>query len=114
MYSVEERSMNGSAIRLHKVNEGDAIVIGEGIETTLSASILTGLPGWASMDAGKMELIEIPEMIKMIVIAGDNDESFTGQAAAYNLAKRLKLKGKIVEVIIPEKIGDFNDKLLDK
>lgn len=109
MYSVEEKSMNGSAIRLHKINVGDAIVIGEGIETTLSASVLTGLPGWAAMDAGKMELIEIPEQIKMIVIAGDNDKSFTGQAAAYNLAKRLTLQGKIVEVIIPEKIGDFND-----
>jgi putative DNA primase/helicase len=49
------------------------------------------------------------------VIAADNDYSYTGQAAAYALAKRLKLAGKIVEVIMPEIIGeDFNDEIKRK
>lgn len=110
MYSVERGSMVGSAIRLHKLNGRDEIVLGEGIETTLSASELTGLPAWACMDAGKMEKVEIPEQIKRVVIAGDNDGSYVGQAAAYALAKRLKAQGKIVEVMIPPTIGeDWNN-----
>ena len=110
MYAIDTGSMIGGAIRLNKIGTGNAIVIGEGIETSLSAGILTGLPAWSSMDAGKLEKVEIPEQITQVVIAGDNDVSYTGQSAAYNLAKRLKNHGKIVNVIFPEKIGtDFND-----
>lgn len=109
MYAVERGAMVGSAIRLHKLNGGSEVVIGEGIETTLSASQITGMPAWAAMDAGKMEAIIIPEQIRRVVIAADNDESFTGQASAYALAKRLKFEGKSVEIMMPPRIGDWND-----
>jgi len=115
MYAMQKGSMTGSAIRLHMLNGGDALVIGEGIETSLSAAEITGLPAWAAMDSGKLETVEIPDQVKRIVIAADNDYSYTGQAAAYALAKRLKLAGKIVEVIMPEIIGeDFNDEIKRK
>lgn len=110
MYAVEQGSMAGSAVRLHKLNGSDAIVIGEGIETSLSAAQITGLPAWAALDAGKLEAVQIPDQIKRVVIAGDSDHSYTGQAAAYALAKRLKHEGKSVEVMIPDEIGkDWND-----
>lgn len=109
MYSVAERSMVGSAVRLNKIGDSETLLIAEGIETALSARQITGIPAWAAMDAGKMESVEIPEHIKNVVIAGDIDETFTGQAAAYNLAKRLRLQNKFVEVIFPEKGNDFND-----
>jgi putative DNA primase/helicase len=114
MYAVEDGSMNGSAIRLHKLNGGDSIVIGEGIETSLSASELIGLPAWAAMDAQKLEVVQIPDQIKRIVIAGDLDDSFTGQKASYSLAKRLKSEGKKVDVIFPTIGKDFNDELKAK
>lgn len=113
MYAVEDGSMNGSAIRLHKLNGGNAIVIGEGIETSLSAGQITGLPAWAAMDAGKLEVVEIPDQIKRVVIAGDADESYTGQKAAFTLAKRLKLEGKSVEVIFPAIGKDFNEQITE-
>lgn len=110
MYSVEKGSMMGGAVRLHKLNGGDAIVIGEGIESSLSAAMVTGLPAWAALDAGKLEVVEIPDVIKRVVIAADNDLSYTGQRSAYILAHRLHMQGKQVEVIIPEIKGeDFND-----
>ena len=110
MYAVADGAMVGSALRLQKLNGGDAIVIGEGIETSLSAGKITGLPAWAAMDAGKLEKVEIPDQIRRVVIAADNDASFTGQAAAYALAKRLKIAGKSVEVIVPITQGeDWND-----
>ena len=110
LYAVADGAMVGSALRLQKLNGGDAIVIGEGIETSLSAGKITGLPAWAAMDAGKLEKVEIPDQIRRVVIAADNDASFTGQAAAYALAKRLALAGKSVEVIVPITQGeDWND-----
>ena len=112
MYTVADGAMIGSAIRLHPLNGGSAIVIAEGIETALSASIMTGLPAWSCMDAGKMEKVILPEQVQHVVIAGDLDVSYTGQAAAYALAKRLKSEGKNIEVIFPKEVGtDFNDEL---
>lgn len=111
MYTCEKGAMMGGAVRLHKLNGGDAIVIGEGIESSLSASIITGLPAWAAMDAGKLEAVEIPDVIKRVVIAADNDVSYTGQRSAYILAHRLAMQGKTVEVIMPDIQGeDCNDR----
>jgi len=112
MYAVEKNSMVGSAIRLHRLNGGDTIVIGEGIETVLSYSQMVNIPAWAAMDAGKLESVHIPDQIKKVIICADKDSSFTGQAAAFTLAKRLKLAGKIVEVVMPENFDeDFNDQI---
>lgn len=112
MYAIDQGAMVGSAIRLHKLNGGDSLIVGEGIETCLSASKLFHWPAWAAMDAGKLEQIEIPDQVNYVCIAADNDTSFTGQAAAYKLAKRLKGQGKKVKVMLPEKEGtDWNDYL---
>jgi putative DNA primase/helicase len=113
MYCVSDGSMVGSAIRLAPLGDSDTLLVGEGVETVLSAMKIYGLPGWAAMDAGKLEKVEIPKHIKRVVIVADNDHSFTGQASAYSLAKRLKLSGLEVDVKFPDEIGkDFNDVLL--
>ena len=39
------------------------------------------------------------------VIFGDNDESYTGQASSFVLARKLKNKGFSVSVRIPETVG---------
>lgn len=107
-YSVAAGALNGAAIRLHEA--GEKLLIAEGIETALSASQIFGIPAWAAINAGGMEKVIIPEFVKEVVIAGDADESYTGQAAAYVLAKRLKASGFKVSVEIPAK-GDWNDAL---
>ncbi len=112
MFGLREKCLMGSAIRLNPLQGGNRILVGEGIESTLSATF-HNIPGWACGSAGMMEGLVIPEHITDVIIAADNDVSFTGQAAAYVLAKRLTIQKIACRVIIPRKIGtDFNDELL--
>ena len=98
----------GAAIRLAPA--GDALGIAEGIETALSASALFGVPCWAAVNAGMLALWRPPLDVRRILIFGDNDASYTGQAAAYALARRLRSEGFIVEVEVPaEPEADWND-----
>lgn len=103
----------GGAIRLFE--PGTEMGIAEGIETALSASILTGIPVWATTSARLLSQWQPPVGAKWITIFGDADKNFTGQAAAYALANRLILrKGYMVRVCIPNREGrDWNDSLKD-
>jgi len=97
----------GAAVRL---GEGEHIAITEGIETGMAVRQQTGLPAWAAISAEGMKSLQVPESVKRISIYGDNDESYTGQEAAFELGKRLKREGREVEVLIPEQPGtDFAD-----
>jgi putative DNA primase/helicase len=93
----------GSAVRLSAPAE--TLGIAEGIETAFAASKRFGLPVWSAIDAGKLAKWIPPEQCKSVVIFGDNDANFTGQAAAYSLAHRLAIKGYAVSVRIPEPTG---------
>jgi putative DNA primase/helicase len=92
--------INSSCVRLSEIEP--LIGVAEGIETALAASIVFGFPVWAATSAQVLEKWEPPEGIQEIVICGDNDTSYAGQAASFNLAKRLKTKGFAVSVEIPD------------
>jgi len=84
--------------------------IAEGIETAVCASKQFGLPVWSGFSANGMRAWEPPEGVRSVVVCGDNDENFTGQAAAFHLARRLRLSGLDVRVEIPAQVGqDFAD-----
>jgi len=115
MFALEKDGLVGSAIRLQPLNGGTRIIIAEGIETALSMSQKLGFPAWATGSAGLMEQLQIPNEINEVIIAGDNDLSYTGQAAAYTLARRLTLQKfpKTVTVMFPDSAGaDWNDVLV--
>jgi putative DNA primase/helicase len=98
----------GAAIRLAPA--GDALGIAEGIETALSASALFRVPCWAAVNAGILAAWQPPPEVKRIIIFGDNDPSYAGQAAAYALARRLGSHKRVVEVQFPAEVGaDWND-----
>ena len=109
IYSAGDGILNGSVIKLHEPKDG-TILIAEGIETALSAAVICNLPAWATMTAGMMERVNIPDGITQVIICADHDLSFTGQAAAYTLAKRLVNAGLTVDVMLPA-MGDWNDTL---
>ena len=107
-------TITGAAVRLH-VDFEDSICIAEGIESAYAAHKECGLPAFATLTAHGMETFIPPEKVKTLLIYADNDSSFTGQAAAYALAKRLKLKGITCFVLVPDRIDtDFNDILINK
>jgi putative DNA primase/helicase len=98
----------GAAVRLMEHDE--VLGIAEGIETALSASALFNVPCWAALTAGLLQEWSPPPPVKTVFVFGDNDESNTGQAASYALARRLKTRGLTVSVEIPQTTGwDWND-----
>jgi len=99
----------GGAIRLSPI--GSAIGIAEGIETALAAAELHLMPVWSVVSAAGMKSFEPPAGVKAVTIFSDNDKTFTGQAAAFDLAHRLTVnKGMRVAVKIPT-AADWCDEL---
>jgi putative DNA primase/helicase len=95
----------GCAIRLFPLV--DHIGIAEGIETALAVTRDTGVPCWAAANATLLEQFSPPPGVKRVTIFGDNDANYTGQRAAYALARRLSDLVD-VRVVIPDKTGsDF-------
>jgi len=104
------KPMNGASIKLSQKIDGE-LGIAEGIETALAASRRFSMPVWASISAGLMEQWVPPVGVSSVVVFGDNDASYTGQASAFLLAKKLRLKGILVDVRIPHEEGsDWCDK----
>lgn len=103
----------GAAIRLWPVSE--SLGIAEGIETALACHQLFGIPTWSAISAGGLERFIPPAEITELMIFADRDASYTGQAAAYALAKRLVRDTQIrVRVSLPDDMGDFADQLIAK
>lgn len=96
------KRLNGGAVRLSRVSE--TIGISEGIETALAASIRFHMPVWAATNSVLLEQFMPPAGVESVVIFGDNDSSYTGQSAAYNLARRLVRDGIQAEVVLPDRV----------
>lgn len=112
LLKVSDGALNGAAIHLYAdvwaamnstlleqvevpKEHDQPLIIAEGIETALSAHQF------------------FSHATSSIVIAGDNDAQYGGQAAAYRLAHRLCSKGHTVDVRIPTAVGtDWNDVLM--
>lgn len=116
-YAVEPYRMTlgpvaGAAVRLFPA--AAKLVVGEGIETTLSAARLLGLPAWSAVSAGNMaDSLVLPAEVREVVIAADHDDP--GLQAAARAAARWKAEGRTVRLAKPDRRGaDFNDLLLDR
>jgi putative DNA primase/helicase len=103
----------GGAVRLAAVQPDNWLTIGEGIESTLSAMQLTGLPGWAALSAIGIETLVLPAEARKVLIAADNDENGRGAQAAQAAAERWAKEGRQVRISMPPIVGhDFNDVLI--
>jgi len=102
--------IQGAAVRLDAAT--DELALCEGIETGLAVRLATGKPVWAALSAGNLEKIVLPETVRRVCIYADNDagREFTGQCAAYLLARRLKREQpdetvRQVSVFVPKLAG---------
>jgi putative DNA primase/helicase len=104
---------DGVAIRLYTdphpyETELKTLGVAEGIETAISVTQMFHVPCWSLINSVMMAKWNPPDGVEKVIIYGDNDKSFTGQAAAYKLANRLSDKLS-VKVKIPDQVGDWND-----
>lgn len=100
--------MGGGAIMLHAPVTGRPLVIGEGIESSLSAGRMMDAPAWAAVAAGNMQRITPPAEPSGIIIAADPDP--VGQREAWAAADAWQAAGRRVRVAVPDTPDqDFND-----
>jgi putative DNA primase/helicase len=100
----------GAVIRLSEPQPGRPLVIGEGIESTISGGLILGAPAWAAVAAGNLARIILPPAVVEVVIAADNDP--VGQREAERAARRWQAEGRRVRIATPNTAGtDFNDLL---
>lgn len=93
-------TVKGGAVRLHEPTSG-TLAITEGIETALAVRQMSGHATWAALTEGRLSEFIPPAGVSRVLVYGDNDANFVGQAAAYALAKRLHREKLTVEVHIP-------------
>jgi hypothetical protein len=96
----------GSAVRLAPAAE--AMVVGEGVFTTLSAMRRFGRPGWALLSTGNLRRWAPPPGVRRVFVAGDRGPE--GERSAAVLRDRLVEAGVEAEVALPPVgCGDWND-----
>jgi putative DNA primase/helicase len=90
------------------------VVVGEGIESTLSAMQLWACyRGIAALSANGIRNLKLPESARQVCIAVDNDSNGVGQDAARDAAWLWEQEGRLVRVRVPPTPDtDWNDVLL--
>ncbi|WP_431268681.1 toprim domain-containing protein [Dankookia sp. P2] len=97
---------------LDPLRDGVPLVVGEGIETALSAAAMIGGGAWSAISAGNLASLPLPPppACPMVVIAADPDPA--GERAAHDAAHRWRGEGRTVRIATPDAAGsDFNDLL---
>lgn len=98
----------GGTVRLAPV--ASKLMVGEGIETALSAMQVTGTPAWAALSTSGLRSLVLPDAVEEVVILVDADPP--GEAAARDTAARLLRQGREVWIARPTRdCKDFNDLL---
>jgi putative DNA primase/helicase len=101
-------AFKGAAIKLWPAPDHGRLLVGEGIETTLSAAqILDLAPAWALGTAYNLGNFPVLVGISELHIAVDNDD--VGRGKAMECTMRYRASGRKVYMHIPERHKDFND-----
>jgi putative DNA primase/helicase len=105
----------GGAVWLGAPQPDKWLVVGEGIETTLSVALPLGVPGWAALSANGIKSLVLPPEAQMVLVATDNDKDGTGERAANWAAQRWRGEGRAVKVMMPPTVGsDWNTVLMGR
>lgn len=98
----------GGAVRLASAR--DVLMVGEGIETCLTAMQASGLPAWAALSVAGLRALDLPDTVREVIILADGDDA--GERAALDAAARWARAGRRVRIARPPRGMDFNDVLL--
>ena len=95
----------GGVVRLTTAT--DKVMIGEGIETVLSAMQATDRPGWAALSTSGLTSLVLPTSIASVVILADGDSA--GMSAADQAARHWAGQNRSVRIARAPTGFDFND-----
>jgi excisionase family DNA binding protein len=95
----------GGAVRL--AEPGETLMIGEGLETCLSAMQATGMPAWAALSTAGLNALDLPPNVRDVIVLADGDDA--GERTAVAAARRWKNEGRRVRIARPPRGLDFND-----
>jgi hypothetical protein len=98
----------GGVVRLADI--GPVLMVGEGIETSLTAMMVTGHSAWAALSTSGLRTLDLPKEVRDVVVLADGDEA--GEAAAQNCGWRWKRQGRRALIARPPQGMDFNDMLM--
>jgi putative DNA primase/helicase len=98
----------GGAVRLGESTE--TLMVGEGVETCLSAMQATGIPAWAALSASGLVNLCLPLAVRDVIILADGDDA--GERSALKAAFKWKQEGRGVRIARPPQGMDFNDMLI--
>jgi putative DNA primase/helicase len=98
----------GGAIFL--ADPADTLMIGEGIESSLSGMLGSNQAAWAALSTSGLRGLDLPKGVVDVIVLADGDEA--GEAAARYCALRWKGEGRRVRIARPPMGMDFNDMLL--
>jgi putative DNA primase/helicase len=105
--------IKGGAVRLAPAAE--TLMVAEGIETALSGMAATAMPAWAALSTSGIMALELPQIVRTLVLLADHDRSGAGERAARTAAARWLAEGRRVRIAMPPEPGtDFNDVLLGR
>jgi DNA primase len=100
--------IRGGAVRLAPV--AGELVLSEGVEDALTLQQELGVATWAAAGVGNLRTLELPSVVRSVIIGADRDES--GEAGAQAAAERFAAEGRTVRIIRPlDGHKDFNDEL---
>jgi putative DNA primase/helicase len=102
----------GGVVRLAPHDPDRPLIVGEGIETTLSLMQLRGgLPGWAGVASSILKYLVLPSFVRQVIVAVDHDRNGAGERAARTAGQRWVGEGRRVWLAQPRGFGDWNDVL---
>ena len=101
---------SGGAVRLAPLD--DVLMVGEGIETCLSAMQAAGYPAWAALSVSGLNSLDLPQRARDVIVLADGDDR--GEAAARAAALRWMREGRRVRIARPPRGSDFNNMLLGR
>ena len=102
--------VRGNAVRLAPSTA--ELMVGEGIETCLSA-MMVGRPAWAAASAMGLGALALPDEVRSVTILVDGD-SDAGERAAMTAAARWQGTGRRVLLCRAPPGKDFNDLLMEQ
>ena len=110
---VQPQKMMLGSCRCGAVNlaqPSNVILVGQGIETCLSAMVASGQPAWAALSTSGLRGLDLPRYVRDVVVLTDGDDA--GEAAARECAWRWKGEGRRVRIARPPQGMDFTDLLM--